>query len=91
MTYAEQIKSPMWQKKRLEILKRDNFICQSCGDEESQLHVHHKSSEYGKYIYEYENNVLITLCKNCHELISNNKKEIKKIIDEDFTDINNIN
>jgi len=31
MTYAEQLKSPKWQKKRLNIMERDQFRCQDCG------------------------------------------------------------
>jgi 5-methylcytosine-specific restriction endonuclease McrA len=29
MTYAEKLKDPRWQKKRLQILERDNWQCQS--------------------------------------------------------------
>ena len=32
MNYSEQLKSPKWQKKRLEIMQRDKFTCQLCGD-----------------------------------------------------------
>ena len=32
MGYSEKLKDPRWQKKRLEILERDNFRCQYCGD-----------------------------------------------------------
>ena len=67
MDYKEQIKHPKWQKKRLEILERDNFQCQSCFDKEKQLHVHHLKYEKGKKIWGYENNKLITLCSSCHE------------------------
>ena len=37
MDYKEQIKSPKWQKRRLEIMQKDNFTCQLCGDTESML------------------------------------------------------
>ena len=61
MNYSEQLKSPMWQKKRLEILNRDNFTCQDCGDTESQLQVHHKSYVFGNKVWEYDNDNLVTL------------------------------
>lgn len=66
MTYQEQLKDPRWQKKRLEILDRDNFACQKCGDTKSTLHVHHYY--YDKYmnLWEYEDEFLVTLCEECH-------------------------
>lgn len=84
MNYSEQLKSPMWQKKRLEIMQRDNFTCQDCGDTESQLQVHHKSYAYNKMAWEYENDNLITLCEDCHSLITDIKKVIKSKIDYHF-------
>jgi 5-methylcytosine-specific restriction endonuclease McrA len=68
MTYAEQLKSPKWQIKRLEILERDKFTCTSCGEKEKQLHVHHGYYGKNKKIWEYENETLVTLCFLCHNL-----------------------
>lgn len=64
--YSEQIKSPKWQKKRLEILNRDNFTCQICGCVDKTLHVHHVIYIPGRSIWEYEDNQLVTLCEDCH-------------------------
>lgn len=64
--YSEQIKSPKWQKRRLDILNRDNFTCQICGCTEKTLHVHHTIYIPEKQIWEYEDNQLITLCEDCH-------------------------
>lgn len=64
--YLEQIKSPKWQKRRLEILNRDNFTCQICGCTENTLHVHHTIYIPGRKIWEYEDDQLITLCEGCH-------------------------
>lgn len=41
MKYIEKLRDPRWQKKRLQILERDGFACQSCYDTETTLHVHH--------------------------------------------------
>jgi 5-methylcytosine-specific restriction endonuclease McrA len=60
-------KSPHWQRKRLEIMQRDNFTCQHCGDTESQLHVHHKVYLSGKKYHDYPDELLITLCSSCHK------------------------
>lgn len=64
--YSEQIKSPKWQKRRLNILNRDNFTCQICGCTEKTLHVHHTIYIPGRNIWEYEDNQLVTLCEDCH-------------------------
>lgn len=67
MTYSEQIESPHWQRKRLEILNRDNFTCVICQDKESKLHVHHGVYLKGLKAWEYEDKYLHTLCKSCHD------------------------
>jgi hypothetical protein len=65
--YKEQLKSPKWQKKRLEIMQRDNFTCQICGETEKQLHVHHLAYLPGRNIWDYSAQHLITVCEECHE------------------------
>ncbi len=64
--YSQLLLDPRWQKKRLEILARDNFMCQSCEDKENTLHVHHCYYNKEKKPWEYENSSLITLCHVCH-------------------------
>lgn len=67
MNYKEQIKNPLWQRRRLEILNRDNFTCQICGCKDKTLHVHHTAYIKGKMIWEYPDRMLITMCEECHE------------------------
>jgi len=69
-TYSEKLKNPLWQKKRLEILNRDNFTCALCSDTETELHIHHKEYIKGNKPWEYENTNFQTLCKHCHKVIS---------------------
>ena len=69
MTYQEQIQSPKWQRKRLEIMQRDNFTCVDCGFDDRMLHVHHTLYVRGRMIWEYSNGVLTTLCDICHYYI----------------------
>lgn len=69
MNYAEQLKSPMWQKKRLKILQRDNFTCLLCSDTETELHIHHKEYKSGKKPWEYEDSNFQTFCKYCHCIV----------------------
>lgn len=66
-SYAELLKDPRWQKKRLEIMQRDNFTCQHCFATDKSLQVHHLVYEKGKKPWEYENDELITLCEDCHQ------------------------
>lgn len=54
-----------WNETRLEVLKRDNWQCQKCGQKvDNSAHIHHKS--YDDY-YALDN--LITLCNKCHYLL----------------------
>lgn len=74
MTYSEKLKSPNWQKKRLEILNRDEFCCQSCYDDKSTLHVHHMHYFPNSEPWEIADNYLITLCEECHQSETENYK-----------------
>lgn len=66
MTYSEKLRDPRWQRKRLEILNRDEFTCQNCGDNNTTLHIHHRLYLKNKDPWDYESNLLITLCEICH-------------------------
>jgi phage terminase large subunit GpA-like protein len=68
MTYAEKLKDPRWQKKRLEILERDEWKCKLCGDHTTTLHVHHE--KYKGEPWDADNELLKTLCEHCHSLIT---------------------
>lgn len=67
MDYNEQLKSPKWQKKRLEVFNRDDFRCKCCNRNDLQLNVHHKIYITKLLAWEYSDNNYITLCGNCHE------------------------
>lgn len=76
--YSEKLKSPKWQKKRLEILSRDKWKCKLCSDTETTLNVHHL--KYTKEPWNAPNIDLITLCEHCHSMISFYKLDILQII-----------
>ena len=84
MNYSEQLKSPLWQRKRLKIMERDNFTCQNCFSTQNQLQVHHKYYIKDKKAWEYYDESLITLCSQCHEDITKIKADIKSTIDYKF-------
>lgn len=66
MTYSEKLRDPRWQKKRLEIFQRDDWMCLQCGAKDKPLNVHHivyrkiDPWEYPDYCYQ-------TLCEGCHK------------------------
>ena len=76
--YADMLKSPKWQKKRLEIMQRDGFVCQHCGDDETTLHIHHLRYDFSIKPWEYNNDDLVTLCEHCHNRVTENKNKLPK-------------
>lgn len=72
-TYSEKLTNPKWQKKRLEVLSRDQFTCCLCSDKENTLHVHHKTYKKGCEPWEYPLDNFQTLCKDCHFIVEENK------------------
>jgi len=67
MTYAQRLKDPRWQKKRLKILERDEWKCTHCAAEGKTLHVHHAYYEKWKNPWDYPDHALVTVCEPCHE------------------------
>lgn len=66
--YQKKLADPRWQKKRLEIFNRDNWTCQHCKDTTTQLEIHHTDYWPGKEPWEYPGDMLITVCRNCHQV-----------------------
>ncbi len=66
-TFAEQIKHPNWQKKRLEVMEAAGWRCENCGATSTTLNVHHKQYIKGRMYWEYERHELECLCENCHK------------------------
>lgn len=84
--YSTLLKDPRWQKKRLEVLQRDDFVCQECFDSESTLHVHHKYYRKGQAPWDYPLRALITLCESCHKNESKDFYDIRKDLIEKLSD-----
>lgn len=73
MTYAQQLRDPRWQRRRLEVMQEHKFTCEECGmnDRELgelgvQLSVHHVYYLSGKNLWEYPHCLLMCLCIPCH-------------------------
>ena len=80
MKYSDKLKDPRWQKKRLEILERDEWSCQICHDTESTLHVHHRRYFTDKDPWDYPDGILITLCEDCHEHEKDARSEYENML-----------
>lgn len=65
--YSEARKDPRWQKRRLEIMERDDWQCQNCWSKSRTLNVHHKKYVSGLKPWEYSGCALVTLCEDCHQ------------------------
>lgn len=79
-TYREWLKHPNWQRKRLEILERDNFTCVLCGTSEHTLHVHHWRYIWGRKPWEYAAEDLATLCEECHGMETRSRKKAEELL-----------
>lgn len=68
--YQNYLLTPKWKDKRAKVLKRDNFICQSCLDSPA-VDVHHLT-----YLRIFDEPLfdLISVCRECHNKIHPEKR-----------------
>lgn len=64
MIYTEFLRTPFWQKLRLQRLAFDACKCRNCGSK-SSLDVHHRF--YRSSWFDTQLNDLLTLCRDCHK------------------------
>lgn len=82
--YSEKLKDPRWQKKRLEIFERDNWACQICYDTKSTLAVHHRRYLPVTEPWDYPDELLVTLCENCHSMEREMRPEYEQLLLENL-------
>lgn len=82
LKYHDQIKHPLWQKKRLEVMQARDFRCQECYAEENTLHIHHTFYKTGAMIWDYSVNELKCLCMKCHKEIHAVDERIKHALSQ---------
>ena len=80
LSIKEQYEHPLWRRKTSEILERDDYTCRCCNSNDKQLHVHHVFYEKDVHIWEYDNESLVTLCKDCHKIIHTELNKVSGII-----------
>ena len=67
MTYPDKLRDPRWQRKRLEILERDEWACCICHAADKELQVHH--AVYRRIDpWAYPDHCYQTLCRDCHQI-----------------------
>ena len=66
MKYSDKLKDKRWHKKAYDIKERDNNTCQVCGSKDN-LHAHHILYQFDLDPWDYVDEALITLCKDCHK------------------------
>jgi len=90
LTYYEMLKHPKWQKKRLEILEREDFSCAWCeNDKDNQLHVHHMFYDNDMKLWEYPDHTMVCLCSVCHKAAHDLKKRLEYIVADSLEGIHN--
>ncbi len=68
-SYRSKLLDPRWQRRRLEIMQRDDFACLLCQSEDKTLAVHHRAYLRGREPWDYPADALVTLCDECHKRV----------------------
>jgi 5-methylcytosine-specific restriction endonuclease McrA len=76
--YRKLLQDPKWKIKASFIRKRDNHTCCRCGKKSHRLQVHHIKYIDGLMPWEYENELLESLCSTCHKKEHNIKPKKRK-------------
>lgn len=87
-SYAEKLRDPRWQKKRLRVMERDGFACRDCSDTKSNLQVHHCFYEKGEP-WLTDDRFLMTLCGDCHEARQALEQDAKRALGMIFCNMAN--
>lgn len=80
-TYADKLRDPRWQKKRLEILEKHDWTCDGCGHTTKSLNVHHRWYKAKQDPWNYEDHWYSVLCCDCHDYEHQSENSIQLIID----------
>lgn len=78
--YAQMLKDPRWQRRRLEILQRDEFRCQGCWADDKTLHVDHRRYNWGHPPWDVDDDDLQTVCEDCHATLTRLRKLVRSAV-----------
>lgn len=62
LLYARYIESKWWAAKRLQKLRSEQFTCEKCGGQASEVHHKHYDS-----LGREKNKDLVSICRQCHQ------------------------
>lgn len=79
-SYAEQLRHPKWQEKRLRVFQAAGFRCARCESNSRELHAHHKLYLKGHKAWEYEDDLIECLCDRCHDVAHAEREELDWIV-----------
>jgi 5-methylcytosine-specific restriction endonuclease McrA len=80
LSYREQMTHPLWIKKRNEILQRDGYACRICGSILHKLEVHHLCYFPDLLAWEYDDELIITVCGKHHTQLTYDMPKISGLI-----------
>ena len=80
LSYYEQLQHPLWDKKKQEILERDGFECTICGSGLHKLEIHHLCYFPDLLIWEYDNELMVTVCKKHHQQLTYDLPKVSGLI-----------
>lgn len=68
-TYAEKLRDPRWQEKRLRLFDKANWTCELCSlvRPSKGLQAHHPIYLAGLNPWDYPDEIMMVLCDPCHE------------------------
>lgn len=59
--------TPEWQRKAAQVKEAAGWRCEDCGTKEKPLDAHHTAYIHGRDYHDYPNELLMSLCRECHE------------------------
>lgn len=77
--YARKLLDGRWQRKRLEILQRDNFCCTIC-QRSHNVQIHHNWYLKNMEPWDYTADQLVSLCNEHHEEIGELQEGLKRLL-----------
>lgn len=80
MIYAEQLRDSRWKARSEEIKESAQRRCEECGEDEKSLDVHHSYYQTGLMAWEYPDEALHCLCRDCHEPRAQEERELLKAV-----------
>jgi 5-methylcytosine-specific restriction endonuclease McrA len=80
LSYREQLLDHRWELKKNEILNRDNNTCLICGDKNHFHEVHHICYIPDLLAWEYDNELLKTVCRKHHIILTYDLPKISGLI-----------